>query len=241
MNRSLGQIMITENLLTPEQVEEAVTFKNENRCHFGAACVELGFLTDRQVMEVLGIQLYMPVIRMSNFNIDSEALEFIPKDRARRLKVIPLFVIEDTLTVATAEPLNITAVDEIRKMTNKRIQMVLAKEKNIDRTEIGTILEELFKSLIERQFGQSDNCDVIVNIQGDEPVLDPELIDILVNEFSDTNIELATVAGMKLDAKNLNDINTVKVLLDRDGFAVNFRREPVETEAGGYYLSLIHI
>ena len=40
---------------------------------------------------------------------------------------------------------------------------------------------------------------------------------------------------MKLDAKNLNDINTVKVLLDRDGFAVNFRREPVETEAGGYY------
>ena len=126
MNRSLGQIMITENLLTPEQVEEAVTFKNENRCHFGAACIELGFLSERQVMEVLGIQLYMPVIRMSNFNIDSEALEFIPKDRARRLKVIPLFVIEDTLTVATAEPLNITAVDEIRKMTNKRIQMVLA-------------------------------------------------------------------------------------------------------------------
>ena len=129
MNRSLGQIMITENLLTPEQVEEAVTFKNENRCHFGAACIELGFLSERQVMEVLGIQLYMPVIRMSNFNIDSEALEFIPKDRARRLKVIPLFVIEDTLTVATAEPLNITAVDEIRKMTNKRIQMVLQRRK----------------------------------------------------------------------------------------------------------------
>ena len=77
--------------------------------------------------------------------------------------------------------------------------------------------------------------DIVVNIQGDEPMLDHELIDALVNELSDTNIELATVAGMKLDAKNLNDINTVKVLLDRDGFAVNFRREPVATEAGGYY------
>ena len=104
MNRSLGQIMVSENLLTNEQVDEAINFKNENRCHFGAACIELGFLTERQVMEVLGIQLYMPVIRISNFNIDSDALEFIPKDRARRLKVIPLFVIEDTLTVATAEP-----------------------------------------------------------------------------------------------------------------------------------------
>ena len=43
MNRSLGQIMITENLLTAEQVEEAVNFKNENRCHFGAACVAVSY------------------------------------------------------------------------------------------------------------------------------------------------------------------------------------------------------
>ena len=86
-----------------------------------------------------------------------------------------------------------------------------------------------------QEVAQDIEVDIVVNIQGDEPMLDPELIDALVNELSDTNIELATVAGMKLDAKNLNDINTVKVLLDRDGFAVNFRREPVETEAGGYY------
>ena len=82
---------------------------------------------------------------------------------------------------------------------------------------------------------QEIEVDIIVNIQGDEPMLDPGLIDNLVDELSDTHIELATVAGMKLDAKNLNDTNTVKVLLDRDGFAVNFRREPVEAEAGGYY------
>ena len=56
MNRRLGQIMVAENLLTNEQIDEVINFKNENRCHFGAACVELGFLTERQVMEVLGIQ-----------------------------------------------------------------------------------------------------------------------------------------------------------------------------------------
>jgi len=44
----------------------------------------------------------------------------------------------------------------------------IAKEKNIDRTEIGTILEELFKSLIERQYGSAENCDVIVNIERGE-------------------------------------------------------------------------
>ena len=44
----------------------------------------------------------------------------------------------------------------------------IAKEKNIDRTEIGTILEELFKSLIERQYGSAENCDVVVNIERGE-------------------------------------------------------------------------
>mgnify|MGYP003323971781 CR=1 FL=1 len=188
MNRSLGQIMITENLLTPEQVEEAVTFKNENRCHFGAACIELGFLSERQVMEVLGIQLYMPVIRMSNFNIDSEALEFIPKDRARRLKVIPLFVIEDTLTVATAEPLNITAVDEIRKMTNKRIQMVLAKEKNIelaiDRSYVST-------SGYSDEAGYGDEAAVEEAVSDEEniQVADNILLEAVRGGASDIHIE----------------------------------------------------
>jgi 3-deoxy-manno-octulosonate cytidylyltransferase (CMP-KDO synthetase) len=78
-------------------------------------------------------------------------------------------------------------------------------------------------------------ADVVVNIQGDEPTINPLLIDELVQQFEDKTIEMATVAGLDMDAKKLTDVNTVKVLLDGDGFAVNFRREPVATEAGGYY------
>ncbi len=79
------------------------------------------------------------------------------------------------------------------------------------------------------------DADVVVNIQGDEPKIDPALIDKLVAQFEDESIQLATVAGKDMDAKKLTDVNTVKVLLDGDGFAVNFRRELVATEAGGYY------
>ena len=44
----------------------------------------------------------------------------------------------------------------------------IAKDKNVDRTEIGTIIESLFKTLIEKKFGTSENCDVIVNIERGE-------------------------------------------------------------------------
>ena len=77
--------------------------------------------------------------------------------------------------------------------------------------------------------------ELVVNIQADEPSIDPNLIDILVAEFDNENIEMATIAGRKIDAKSFCDPNTVKVLLDRDRFAVNFRRYPIESEAGGYY------
>ena len=77
--------------------------------------------------------------------------------------------------------------------------------------------------------------DVIVNIQGDEPTIDPQLIDELVMQFEDDSIVMVTVAGEQMDVENIYDLNTVKVLLDTEGFAVNFRREPVPHEIGGYY------
>ena len=79
------------------------------------------------------------------------------------------------------------------------------------------------------------DIEVIINVQADEPQVDPNLIDLLASEFEDETIEMATVAGKNMDAKKLTDGNTVKVLLDRERFAVNFRRDPIESEAGGYY------
>ena len=78
-------------------------------------------------------------------------------------------------------------------------------------------------------------ADVVVNIQGDEPKIDPLLIDELVHEFEDETIEMATVAGQDMDVEKIMDVNAVKVLLDAGGFAVNFRRVPVPSEMGGYY------
>jgi 3-deoxy-manno-octulosonate cytidylyltransferase (CMP-KDO synthetase) len=77
-------------------------------------------------------------------------------------------------------------------------------------------------------------ADVVVNIQGDEPTIPPLLIE-LVQQFEDETIEMATVAGKDMDVEKIMDVNAVKVLLDEAGFAVNFRREPIHHELGGYY------
>jgi len=78
-------------------------------------------------------------------------------------------------------------------------------------------------------------ADVLVNIQGDEPTINPLLIDELVQQFEDKTIEMATVAGQDMDVEKIMDVNAVKVLLNGGGFAVNFRRVAVPSEMGGYY------
>ena len=82
---------------------------------------------------------------------------------------------------------------------------------------------------------KDNDAEVIVNLQADEPFLDPNLIDRLINEFEDPQIEMATVAGKELSPDNMNDVNIVKVLLDAERFALAFRRKPLELESGGYY------
>ena len=82
---------------------------------------------------------------------------------------------------------------------------------------------------------KDNDAEVIVNLQADEPFLDPNLIDRLINEFEDPQIEMANVAGKELSPDNINDVNIVKVLLDAERFALAFRRKPLELESGGYY------
>lgn len=79
------------------------------------------------------------------------------------------------------------------------------------------------------------DADIVVNIQGDEPEMDPKLIDKLVKKLEEPNVFMATVASTDISAKDELDPNTVKVLVDNNNIALAFRREPRQYEMGGYY------
>ena len=111
-------------------------------------------------------------------------------------------------------------VNELKKWKVKTVMTDISHSSGTDRVS---------------EASKDTDADVIVNLQADEPFLDPNLIDRLINEFEDPVVEMATVAGKELSADSINDINTVKVLLDAERFALAFRRKPLEIESGGYY------
>ena len=77
------------------------------------------------------------------------------------------------------------------------------------------------------------DADIILNIQGDEPMLDPTIVNQLVDTFEDEFVEMATVASTVIDNFDYVNPNSVKVMIDENGFASAFRRETKDFEIGG--------
>ena len=70
-------------------------------------------------------------------------------------------------------------------------------------------------------------CDVVVNLQGDEPLMRPETVNLLVEPFSSPDLRMATVATPIRSAEEFRDPAVVKVVLDERGFALYFSRSPL--------------
>ena len=74
---------------------------------------------------------------------------------------------------------------------------------------------------------KDEDADIIVNIQGDEPEIEPEIIDTLVSSFKNSDGDMATAATSDLTEEDLENPDVVKVKLDEKEFALDFSRQPL--------------
>jgi len=80
-----------------------------------------------------------------------------------------------------------------------------------------------------------DDAEIIINIQGDEPLLSPKVIDSLVKLFDDPIVSMGTVVSRNIGVKDYLDRNIVKVFLDENQNAYNFKRDIYDAEIGGVF------
>ena len=80
-----------------------------------------------------------------------------------------------------------------------------------------------------------EDAEIIINIQGDEPLLSPKVIDNLVKLFDDPIVSMGTVVSRNIGVKDYLDRNIVKVFLDENQNAYNFKRDIYDTEIGGVF------
>jgi general secretion pathway protein E/type IV pilus assembly protein PilB len=130
---SITQILLEKGLLTSTQLDEAVALQNSEGLRVDRAIIQLGYLTERQLLEVMAEQLHLPLLDSEQLTIDPETLQALPSKTVYRKRLVPISRSNGTLNVATSDAFDLYAFDDIRLMTGLNIQPVLATQDDIDK------------------------------------------------------------------------------------------------------------
>ena len=133
MNERIGELLVKENLLTAEQLQSARKEAKTSGARLGAQITKLGFLDDNDLADFVAKQYGVPSINLEEFEIDHAVIELVPEEVANKHNVIPVNRAGSTLILATADPSNIFALDDIKFLTGYNIQPVVASEESIRR------------------------------------------------------------------------------------------------------------
>ncbi len=128
----LGELLLKENMVTPQQLQEALNHQKMGGGKLGKAFVALGFVKDEEITSLLSRQYGVPSINLDHFEVDPSIIKIIPAETARKYQVLPLSRSGAVLTIAMADPTNVFAMDDIKFMTGYNVEPVVASESAIE-------------------------------------------------------------------------------------------------------------
>ncbi|HYB61712.1 MAG TPA: type II secretion system protein GspE, partial [Methylomirabilota bacterium] len=89
MSSRLGEMLIKESLITPEQLHQAVDHQKKQGGRLGTALIKLGFVKDDDITSVLSRQYGVPSINLKYYEVDPAVIKLIPQDTAVRYQIVP--------------------------------------------------------------------------------------------------------------------------------------------------------
>ncbi|MGD0099954.1 MAG: type IV-A pilus assembly ATPase PilB [Acidobacteriota bacterium] len=131
MPTQIGELLVRENFITPDQLELALKHQRQNGGRLGSILINLGFVEDDDITALLSKKYGVPSINLAFFEIDPAVVKLIPIDVAQKYMVVPLSRVGSTLTVASVDPTNVFAMDDIKFMTGLNVEPVVATETSI--------------------------------------------------------------------------------------------------------------
>jgi len=131
MSAKLGEILVRENLISPQHLREALDYQREHGGRLGFNLVKLGLVSDDMITAVLSRQYGIPSVNLELFQIDTQVLHLIPQEVAQKYSVLPLSRVGASLTLAMVDPTNVFAMDDVKFMTGLNVEPVVVAEASI--------------------------------------------------------------------------------------------------------------
>ena len=131
LKERLTEILINNNLISKEQLNQAIEFQKQKGGRLSDIIIELKFIKESELVTTLSEGLGFPLIDLKRYKIDYDIVKIIPPNVARHYQIIPVSKMGDTITVAMADPLNIFAIDHVEALTGYKIHPIISTSQDI--------------------------------------------------------------------------------------------------------------
>jgi general secretion pathway protein E len=129
--KRLGEMLVEENLITAEQLEDALEHQRKHGGKLGEILAAKGLVKTEDLATVLSAQLNVPVIDLRRHRVQPNALQVIPEGIARKHTLIPLDMVADSLVVVMADPEDIHAIEDIKVLAKMGVEVALGMPSDI--------------------------------------------------------------------------------------------------------------
>ena len=135
----LGRLLVESNLITEEQLRMATDFQRSVGGNLGAIVVKLGFIEDHRLIQFIAKDQGLSVITLDDIVLPHNLVRRLPRKLIEKHQVLPIHYKDNILTVATADPYDYEAIEEIQLAQDSKIEINLAP-----RSAIQKCITELF-------------------------------------------------------------------------------------------------
>lgn len=208
-NKTLEKLkydLVRAGLVAYETIEQAEEIAGAQNINIGQALINSGILTEEAILKFLEAKLHIPYVSLDDYTLDPKCLKYINISDAKKYRIIPLFKIEDTLTVAMADPLDLFAIDKIIETAECSIEPVISSEKSIIRK-----IEEYYSP--DEAVGE-----IYTNQNGSYDWRD----ELHSEDLSDNHMQKIITAILKQAI--LEEVHEVTFQCENEGFCVNFKK-----------------
>jgi len=128
----LSEFLLEKKILTPETLQQALLKLKEKGGRLSRILVEMGVLSEKDLVALLSENLGIPPVDLSRFEIDASMSKIISREIALHYGIVPISKIGNMVTIAIADPLNLFATDEIKALTGLDVRPTIATERDIE-------------------------------------------------------------------------------------------------------------
>jgi len=130
--KQLGQILIEQGLITPEQLDHALEEHRRTPKSLGRTLIDLGLIKESDLVRALAEQVGLEFVDLADYPVDAAVTGLLPDTLARRYRAIPIGERDGKLLVAMSDPANVYALDDIRTITNRDVQPLVATASDVE-------------------------------------------------------------------------------------------------------------